>query len=51
MKAIILVHADGARHLAFVTGEEFDTQAWANKPSRVAAFKLLGVVSVEEDCR
>ncbi|GBG14260.1 2-isopropylmalate synthase [Novimethylophilus kurashikiensis] len=48
MKAIVLVHRDGGRHLAFVKDSKFDTQAWASSPSRKASFNLLGIVKVEE---
>jgi hypothetical protein len=47
MKAIILVHHDGSRLLAFVTSVDFDTQAWAN--DRRDVFALLQVVRVVED--
>lgn len=46
MKGLILIFADGARHLATVVSADFDTQRWAE--SRREAFAMLQVVKVEE---
>ncbi len=49
MKAILLEHANGERHLAFVVPTDFDTQAWAD--TKAFFLRFLGVVRVVESER
>ena len=46
MKILMLIHKDGGHGKGPTVPVDFDTQAWAQ--SRLAAFKLLNIIRVEE---